>query len=307
MEERKLIICQGIQASGKSTWAKAWAAEQPERRVRFNNDDIRNMLGPYWIPTREKLVGKMYRNFLHEAMAYGYDIVIDNMNLNPKTVEELTIQVRINNENPERKFDYTFEFKKFYTPLKECIRRDALRETPIGSTVIRSTYNRYREYLLKSQAEEYISQLVQPVAGRPKAIIVDIDSTVALNVEGRPFYGVGAAEGMATDMVIEPVANLVRMYAKNGYQILFVTGRDSTEDVTNATHLWLKNNSIPYNKVYMRPVGSRIAGPECKRIIYRENIKDNYNVELVLEDSNSCVAMWREEGLICLQPNDGAF
>lgn len=45
METRKLIICRGIQGSGKSTWAKQWCHEDPEHRVRFNNDDIRNMLG----------------------------------------------------------------------------------------------------------------------------------------------------------------------------------------------------------------------------------------------------------------------
>ena len=55
MEKRKLILCRGIQASGKSTWAKAWAKEDPEHRVRFNNDDIRNMLGEYWVPNREGL------------------------------------------------------------------------------------------------------------------------------------------------------------------------------------------------------------------------------------------------------------
>lgn len=48
MKERKLIICRGIQGSGKSTWAKQWCHEDPENRIRFNNDDIRNMLGDYW-------------------------------------------------------------------------------------------------------------------------------------------------------------------------------------------------------------------------------------------------------------------
>lgn len=47
METRKIIICRGIQGSGKSTWAKQWCHEDPEHRVRFNNDDIRNMLGDY--------------------------------------------------------------------------------------------------------------------------------------------------------------------------------------------------------------------------------------------------------------------
>ena len=40
----KIVLCRGIQGSGKTTWAKQWVLEDPEHRVRFNNDDIRNML-----------------------------------------------------------------------------------------------------------------------------------------------------------------------------------------------------------------------------------------------------------------------
>lgn len=52
----KIILCRGIQGSGKTTWAKQWVLEDPEHRVRFNNDDIRNMLGKYWVPSREEIV-----------------------------------------------------------------------------------------------------------------------------------------------------------------------------------------------------------------------------------------------------------
>ena len=52
----KIILCRGIQGSGKTTWAKQWVLEDPEHRVRFNNDDIRNMLGKYWVPSREGLI-----------------------------------------------------------------------------------------------------------------------------------------------------------------------------------------------------------------------------------------------------------
>ena len=38
--KKKLILCRGIQGSGKSTWAKAWVAEDPEHRIRINNDDL---------------------------------------------------------------------------------------------------------------------------------------------------------------------------------------------------------------------------------------------------------------------------
>ena len=84
MKERKLIICRGIQGSGKSTWAKQWCHEDPEHRVRFNNDDIRNMLGDYWVPSREKLVTEAKANMITFALIKGYDVVVDNMNLNPK-------------------------------------------------------------------------------------------------------------------------------------------------------------------------------------------------------------------------------
>ena len=56
METRVLVICRGIQGSGKTSFAKQWCHEDPEHRVRSNNDDIRNMLGDYWVPSREDVV-----------------------------------------------------------------------------------------------------------------------------------------------------------------------------------------------------------------------------------------------------------
>ena len=141
----KIILCRGIQASGKSTYAKAWVEEDPEHRVRFNNDDIRNMLGKYWVPSREHLVRRIKTALILEAMETGYDIIVDNMNLSPIEVEwyEDIIQDfkcrRVNNT-------YTLEFKDFKTPLEECLKRDSLRDNPIGEKVIRDTYYRYKEF-----------------------------------------------------------------------------------------------------------------------------------------------------------------
>lgn len=103
MKERKLIICRGIQGSGKSTWAKQWCHEDPEHRVRFNN--VRNMLGDYWVPSREKLV----TNMITFALIKGYDVVVDNMNLKRirtlcENVEKDTgIHVNIKTSGPQLK------------------------------------------------------------------------------------------------------------------------------------------------------------------------------------------------------------
>lgn len=55
-ESKTIYVCQGLQGSGKTTWAKQWAEEDSEHRIRINRDDIRNMLGKYWVPQREDFV-----------------------------------------------------------------------------------------------------------------------------------------------------------------------------------------------------------------------------------------------------------
>lgn len=148
----KIILCRGIQGSGKTTWAKQWALKDPEHRVRFNNDDIRNMLGKYWVPSREDLVKNLKDTFLWSSMSHGFDIVIDNMNLNPKELEYYN-KVLDNWNNPKGAISdmviqkYDIEFKDFFTPLEECIERDSKRPNPIGEEVIRKTYEKYKDIL----------------------------------------------------------------------------------------------------------------------------------------------------------------
>lgn len=149
---RKIIICRGIQGSGKSTWAKQWVNEDPESRIRINQDDVRNMLGKYWVPSREKLVSQLNDSILNDAMIYKYNIVIDNMNLNPKTLEHIKQLVYFHNRDIEGGIMmagalYEVEYKDFFIPLEECIRRDANRENPIGEKVIRDTYEKYKNIL----------------------------------------------------------------------------------------------------------------------------------------------------------------
>lgn len=140
-ETSKIILCRGIPGSGKSTWAKQWAAEDPEHRVRFNNDDIRNMLGVYWVPNREFIVEFLRHRFLCIATQLGYDIVIDNMNLNNREVKFYKDFIDRHN-NPDRIIPdmvmshYELEFRDFLTPLEECIERDSKRPNPVGAGVI---------------------------------------------------------------------------------------------------------------------------------------------------------------------------
>ena len=142
----KFIIYQGIQGSGKSTAAREYVEQDPEHRIRWNQDDLRNMFGKYWVPSREHMLQPMKVAFLEEAMNKGYEIIIDDMNLNPKTTKWYEDHVKYYNQLNEHN-QYEIEFRKMNTPLETCLDRDSKRPNPVGAGVIVSTYNRYRETL----------------------------------------------------------------------------------------------------------------------------------------------------------------
>ena len=110
------------------------------------------MLGKYWVPSREGLVKDLKSTFLWSSMSYGFDIVIDNMNLNPKELEYYN-RVLDDWNNPKGivpavvRPKYDLEFKDFFTPLQDCIERDSKRPNPIGEEVIRKTYEKYKDIL----------------------------------------------------------------------------------------------------------------------------------------------------------------
>lgn len=187
---KKLILTRGIQGSGKSTWARQWVEEDPEHRIRINNDDIRNMLGPYWIPAREDLVSNTKRNIAHNAIQYGYDIVVDNMNLNPKEVKFWQDLVNLHNKHitdpdiitPDWvPWKYEIEFKDFFIPLEECIRRDAMRPHPIGEKIIRDTWRKYKHFIQTTSVENHVNNLIPYDPTKPYCVVVDMDSTLCFN------------------------------------------------------------------------------------------------------------------------------
>lgn len=150
MNKKKILVLRGIQGSGKTTFAKQWVSEDPEHRVRFNRDDMRNMLGPYWVPKREGFITELFSNFMLYAMAEQKDIVVDNMNLNPKALEEIeeirTVWNHLNRTSSPVLDDYEIEVKDFFdVTLETCIERDSKRENPIGEEIIRKTYNKYKD------------------------------------------------------------------------------------------------------------------------------------------------------------------
>lgn len=133
----QLIICKGLPASGKTTWAKAWVNEDSKHRVRVNRDDIRRMLGPYWLPEREFLVTIIEKETTRTALREGYSVVVDATNFKAGWIQEMA-------KNLQMYMIFELVNKDFTdVSLETCIERDKLRTEAVGEEVIRKMYNKY--------------------------------------------------------------------------------------------------------------------------------------------------------------------
>lgn len=289
MSNQKIIMLQGIPASGKSTWSKEFVKGK-EDWVRVCRDDIRSMRGDYWIPSQESFIDKMEQYAVESALKSGYNVVIDATNFNPKTVAKWMELAQIN--------DTDFDIKRFDIALDEAIRRDSLRERPVGAKVIKDFYHRY---VSSKEIKTDTRFILEQNKKLPKCIIVDIDGTLAL-INGRNPYDDTLVH---TDRVNEQVTKIVHTYKNLGYNIFIVSGRQ--DSCINVTQKWLEDNNISYDFILMRKTGDARKDSIIKQEIYEEHIKDKYFVEFVLDDRDQTVQMWREQGLLCLQVYYGNF
>jgi predicted kinase len=131
----KLLVLQGLPASGKSTYARELLATNPAGSVlRINNDELATMLfgsafggGDY----SAQLLGKVRAELVRQAFRNHYSLVImDNTNLNPKGVKSL--------EKLAESCGVEFELDNSFleVSIKECLRRNALRANPVPEKVI---------------------------------------------------------------------------------------------------------------------------------------------------------------------------
>lgn len=130
----KILVLKGCPSTGKSTFAKQFVKDN-DRYVRINKDDIRRMFGEYWLPKREYLVECVEYAIAEEIVMNGWNVVIDDTNLNPKYTEQWKQLATDNN--------CEIEFKEFYVPMEQAIEWDKNRENPVGETVIRKFYEKY--------------------------------------------------------------------------------------------------------------------------------------------------------------------
>jgi len=132
----ELFVMRGLPASGKSTLARQMLKESP-KRIRISKDDLRNMLyGGVYTPEFENIILDIRDHLIGLYSYLGYDIIIDDTNLNPKHLERLSLLTET--------LDIHLNIILLHTSVDECIKRDAERSSPVGERVIKDMYEKYK-------------------------------------------------------------------------------------------------------------------------------------------------------------------
>lgn len=129
-----LYVLKGLPASGKTTLALQMVKEKGVKRV--NKDELRAMIDAgVYSQEAERFITDIRDAIIAGAANSGWDVVVDDTNMNPKHIEHFK-------EIAAGLFD-NFEIIELKTDVEECVRRDAQRQKSIGEQAIRDMSDKY--------------------------------------------------------------------------------------------------------------------------------------------------------------------
>ena len=140
-------------------------------------------------------------------------------------------------------------------------------------------------------------------------VIFDIDGTLAdvseriHYVQKKPKNWNAFFQGMAQDKAILSMVRLCNLLYASGIKIILCSGR--SEEHRTETVRWLAEKGVNFHELLLRSDGDR----RSDAIVKREMLAglDRSQILFVVEDRSRVVAMWRSEGLVCLQCAPGEF
>ncbi len=304
---QKIILTKGIQASGKSTWAKQFVKDSNGKVKRINRDELRLMIDVgQWSRENEKLIVKLRNQILISCIQNGYDVVIDDTNLAKNIWDDICKVINSLNKNIE------LTEKCFPVDVETAVFRDSQRGLQsVGEKVVRDTYKRYvksNKDIFEPRTMIFLKKdnvkLLQDES-KQKAIICDLDGTLALMGKRSPY---DASECDELDKPNIPVIEAMKSFYDKGYEIIFVSGRDDKFEEPTRRFITKYLPEVEQFQLYMRPAHDMRKDSIVKKEIFEQNIYNKFNVICVFDDRNSVVKCWREEiGLTVFQVAEGDF
>lgn len=302
-KNRQILILVGVPGSGKSTFARYFIRTE-ENWMRLCRDDLRMMhlVSSDLSPHEEGAITGILDASIDTLLRKKYNVLIDATHCRAEYLKHYI-----------EKFNHMADisFKIFDIDAGEIAERCDKRYKETGKFIPEAVQRKYLkefealkktfDFSMRPQTDNR-ERVVKQDPALPKAIICDLDGTLALMDHRNPFDATHADK----DEPNEPVVNTLNVFAKEGYRILLVSGRE--ERFREPTIKFLCQYHIPYHQLWMRPSKDFRKDAVIKREIFETEIAGKYYIEFILDDRDQVVEMWRKElKLPCFQVNYGSF
>lgn len=307
----EIFITYGIPASGKDTWALEQMRKYPNKYKRITKDLLREMIdGTSHSFENEKFILNIRDKIVEKALRDGKSVIISDTNFpfGGKHFQRIC-------EIAQLVGDVQVIEKFFDVDVKECIKRNSLRDRKVPEDVIHNMFNKH----VKGRPYECGTYYFPPIQkipynpDLPDCYIFDVDNTLSIKSNRSPYDWKRINEDIVNDNV-KKLNEIIEYYNysknelehdNNNIKIFIFTGRDGI--CLEETKEWLHTNGIKYDDIFIRPAGNQEKDSIIKKRMYEEHVKDKYNVLAWIDDRLSVVSMARSLGLTVFQVNWGDF
>jgi predicted kinase len=299
----QILILVGAPGSGKSTFARYFLRTE-ENWMRLCRDDFRTMhfTAGNMSNHEEQLIADMIDAAVEALLSKKCNVLLDATHCRKEYIDRYI-----------GRFNHLADisFKVFDVDTATLAARCERRFQNTGKLIPASAIKKFVDELEELKKEFDFAPrpkitACEPVAiqntGLPKAVICDLDGTLALMCDRDPYDATHCDD----DNLNVSVASVLQAYYGNGYHILLLSGRE--ERFREPTIRFLEKHSIAYHHLWMRQTKDFRRDAIIKREIFDAEIAGKYFIEFVLDDRNQVVEMWRRElRLPCFQVNYGNF
>lgn len=288
----------GIPGSGKTTWRN--------NHLKFgqtvvSRDDLRTILygeNYKFTKAREAAVTAMCDQLITRAISTDQDLIIDETFCNLKTL-------RAFNDKWSDKLDIKFVIFEDSYDVDLCHRRNTQRQHSVPYEVIERMFIGFLDVVHELGKEpEWLKVVLNDTPDIPKALIVDIDGTVADHEGVRsPFDW----KNVGLDRPHPDVISIVKTLTTNSdIDLVFMSGRDGSCRVE--TEEWLyRYFGNSYKMLLMRKADDNRKDYMIKMELAAE-LSKTHSIFAAVDDRRQVVRYWRHAlGIRVLQVADGLF
>ena len=144
-----------------------------------------------------------------------------------------------------------------------------------------------------------------------KNIVFDVDGTIADVEHRRHFVSEGSdwksfREHTKFDTPVEWVCDIAKRFIAQGESVAFFSARNESEREVTEKQIaeWIGDN---HSGLFLRPDGDFRPDEEFKSDLADKFEEFGGKIDIVFDDRNKVVDMWRARGTTCVQVAEGDF